>query len=548
MEIGMTKAVHIIVIGLLLFSFLSAQDIPEIWGLDNSTIEKYNFARKNLFEICTKNTDEWRKGSYPELPKHIKRLPVPGGGYTGFWYWDSCFVPQQYMQINSQFSVAYDTFNMFCWEIDQFGRIDNEIMMKEDEPDHPRSQMPLFTWFSNELYKKNNDLEFLMKAYTYASKEMKGFWLNTEKRHPRFDVTTGLNHNDTDIDENRNQQSAWEHGWDNNARMDTETDNWYRVLPVDLNAVLYFNEITIGSWAKRLKSAGYKIKDSDITFWNNRASNRKKQIQKYFYDEKTNYYYDFDLDQNARTKYVSLAPSWLIWAGAIEQKYADEISETLLTKFIQPYNLPPCVLSDNYPKYGKQAGWSMPWSWSPVVHLMTSGLNKNDHLTYIKETLVNKWIRFHGGRAEKYTHEGKAGGVPILGWGMSVYFSMVQNYKLGFHSDLTQNLITLSPITIKNKAGGRFNVHGRKDVSVTYTREANSIGAIVKSDDSYNLKTTLYFDMNTDVSSANVFINNDELEKDQYELVNLDLDSEPEGIRLSSKLKANKTFIISIKK
>lgn len=63
--------------------------LPKVEGLDESILNKYEFASRKLYESTSLQADEWRSGSYPNLPGDIDRLPIPGGMYKGFWYWDS---------------------------------------------------------------------------------------------------------------------------------------------------------------------------------------------------------------------------------------------------------------------------------------------------------------------------------------------------------------------------------------------------------------------------------------------------------------------------
>ncbi|MEI7850927.1 MAG: glycoside hydrolase family 3 C-terminal domain-containing protein [Kiritimatiellales bacterium] len=531
---------------------------PEVWGLDKGIIDKFEFARTNIY-TCTREAAEWRAG-YPELPLDIHRLPVPGGRYQGTWYWDTCFMCQTFLAINDQYPVAMDAFSFFCWELDSFGLIDNRIMIpkgeKKRDMDHPRSQMPLFVWLANSLYCVNGDLAFLKKAYDYGNLEMNGFWLNPNRTRPRLDAGTQLNYNDTDNDTyrdkseiGRQQLSAWEHGWDNSARMDTPTDNWFRVLPVDLNAVLYFNETKLAEWGEILKRNGFPIQQSEIETWQARAANRRARMDQYFYDPARKFYFDYDLDQMKRTDYYSMAPSWLVWSGALDPARNREVADHLLANFINPYNLPPVTLSSNAPSFGRGAGWSFPSSWSPVTFLMAEGFGRYDDLTPTTEILVDKFLQFNGGRAEKYTVNGDPEKTPVLGWGMSTYFNMVQNLKLGFHANMPSHEISLKPFSIVNGMGGRFNIPGHKDVSVTYIKDGTAtVGADIVSEENYNLHVRLYFDTNTDISSYPVYVNGTRLKTGEYELVKLNpkRDSGFEGVRLTRMLSPGETLHIRI--
>lgn len=509
--------------------------LPEVEGLDENILNKYFFACEQLGQTCCRDAGEWRNGSYPDLPVDIDKLPIPGGMYRGFWYWDSCFTCMQYMQIDEQYRIAEDVFKAFCWELDTFGVIDTEILIEEEEKDHPRSQMPLFIWFSDHMYKVNGSLDFLNKAYEYGKKEMQLFWMNTRIERPRYDTEYQLNHNDVNstlLD--RNVHSSFEHGWDHTPRMAVPSENWYRVLPVDLNAVLYFNEKKLAEWGAVLKDHGYPIPQEDIDNWQYNASNRQRRMEELFYNPSVHYYEDFDMDQGDRSGYISLAPSWLLWSGALSDDKVKEVAKYIMTYFIEPYNLPPVCLSDCYPKFGVGCGWGFPWSWSPVICLMAEGFAQYDFLTPITELLIDRFIQYNGGKSEKHDVDGNPAGTSVLGWSMATYFRMVQNLKLGFHPDMTEHKVVFRPYGIVDGSGGRFNIPGHSDIRIRYfKRDKVLVGADIISDEDYMTELILYFDADTDISQYQVYLDGKLLPEDRYKALDLNDDQISEGYRIT---------------
>ena len=519
---------------------IRASQPPEVWGLDKSIITKFDFDRDNLLKQCSLDAQEWRSKAYPNLPADIHRLPIPSAHYPGIWYWDSCFTSQQFMADNVTYSVAEDTFSMLCWELDQFGKIDNQIWAAVQENGHPRSQMPLFIWMADSMYQVGNDPVFLKKAYDYGKLEMNGFWMDAARPRPRIDTGTGLNHNDSDDNSQGNErrrESAWEHGWDNSARMDTPTGNWFRVLPVDLNAVLYFNEKKLAEWGAILKQKGCDIPQAEIDQWSVRAAKRQAAMERYFYNPVKKFYFDYDLDQSKQTDYDSLAPSWLVWSGALDDARRKEVADYFDAKFIEPYNLPPVTLSSKLPSFGTSCNWSYPNSWSPVTYLMADGFSRHDDLAPITETLVDKFLQYNSGRSETSSVDGSPAGQAVLGWGMACYFKIVQGLKLGFLADMTGHTITLRPRHIIDGMGGRFNVPKHEDVSVTYVKDGTkTVGANIASRENYNVKIELYFDTNTNISCYPVYVNGKRLKANEYQLVSLNRDSKMEGCSVTVQL------------
>lgn len=533
---------------------MHAEEQPRVWGLDPSIIAKYERSATELFKICTFPAQEWRNHSYPELPAGINRLPVPGGQYKGFWYWDSCFTGHQFMQINSQYSVAMDVFKAFCWQLDSFGKIDNEILVIDSETNHPRSQMPLFIWLADSLYKVNADMEFLETAYSYGKKEMKGFWLNTSRERPRFDPELNLNHNDTDDTTGterdfRSISASYEHGWDHGSRWRARGELWM-LYPVDLNAVLYFNEATLARWAAILKDSGKNIPASEIAEWQTAAGKRKAAIMKYFYNAEQKYFFDYDKKSLSMSPFRSLAPSWLIWSGALDKEQVLETARYIEKLFIDPYALPPACLEGGYPRYGQSAGWSFPWSWSPVIQLMTAGFDQYPELYSITDKLVNKWLSNHGGMAEKYNAvNGGAGGARMLGWGLSVYFCMAQNYKLGFHPCLDKNLVVFRPHGITDGMGGRFNLHNRGSIEITYHATGReSLGAKVRAEAPVNVELQLSFGDDTKLSGFKPYLDGRKLPASQYRLITLDSEPGLEGAVITFSAPAKAEVMIELKK
>lgn len=123
------------------------------------------------------------------------------------------------------------------------------------------------------------------------------------------------------------QESEWTDGkrWLSNSGLAKTTD----ILPVDLNALLYFIETTLGEVYKAKGKADY-AKSFGLL-----AQKRKAIFNQYFWNERKGFYYDYDFVNQKQRESSTLAGVFPLLVGLADQKQADKVAEKLEREFLK---------------------------------------------------------------------------------------------------------------------------------------------------------------------------------------------------------------------
>ncbi len=217
-----------------------------------------------------------------------------------------------------------------------------------------------------------------------------------------------------------------ESGWDMTSRFYTRCDQF---LPIDLNSYLYKYEIDFAKSAEILGNA-YEKK-----FWEEKAEKRKILINKFMWNEKTKFFYDYDYVQNQQSEFLSLAGFVPLWAGLATEAQARKMLEKLpafKTKYglaiTDKDSLPPAIdLANASEPYRvtlqgvlKHKQWDYPNIWPPAHYQVTIGLLRygfiNEAKNLMDEYLQSNAYAFgnHGKMLEKM--DGQTGDMPPTYW------------------------------------------------------------------------------------------------------------------------------------
>jgi len=122
-------------------------------------------------------------------------------------------------------------------------------------------------------------------------------------------------------------ESEWTEGkrWSSDSDLDKTTD----ILPVDLNALLYFMEISLSEVYKA------KGKDDYAKSFGLLAQKRKTIFNQYFWNEKQGFYYDYDFVNQKQREVSTLAAVFPLLVGLADQKQADKVAEKLEREFLK---------------------------------------------------------------------------------------------------------------------------------------------------------------------------------------------------------------------
>jgi alpha,alpha-trehalase len=365
---------------------------------------------------------------------------VAGGRFREPYYWDSFFILEGLLRTKGSFTeIAYNIIENFLDFVEDFGFVPNGARRYYLN----RSQPPLLTQMVRIYIEATQNATILERALPLLVKEYEFFInnrtvkverggesyslnhyavLNTQPRPESYyeDYTTANNasyyneegevFNETSpLSDNERAQlyanlaSGAESGWDYTARWlktpeDAVSDTFFplrslnviETLPVDLNSILYYNEITIGEFYKR--EGNYTAAKE----WANRAAARSEAIHALMWNDEHYSYFDYNLTSGEQNVYTladdtvseydnSSAPEghqvWLspyqfypFWTGAA----APEIKENP-TNVRRAYERINAALDE---KAGAIAAtnlltgqqWDEPNVWPPLQYIIIQGL------------------------------------------------------------------------------------------------------------------------------------------------------------------------------
>jgi len=380
---------------------------------------------------------------------------VPGGRFREFYYWDTYWIVNGLISCD-MFTTVEGTLDNFVTMLNRFGFIPNGARVYYSE----RTQPPMFTQMVWDFYQaslvRNSTTQEqasvtgidILKKYVGAMNQEYKFWMtqravqvkvngttytlnhyNAHSNLPRpegytEDVNTAIEAGITDPyapnQIYRNIASGAESGWDFSSRWFGNYENLTQVattdlLPVDLNSILYKNEITL-----------HKIYDilaandtSDPTLsqnaqsYLNAAQARKTAIENVLWNEEAGYWVDYNVTDGSPRSTLpeyfyasSFCPLWadMYWDGLTTGKYtADHIQQAFLAA-IQQIGVADFV--GGVPTSMKETSqqWDFPNGWAPLqmfaIHglrnLGTTGCETAAHIASAwLQNNYNGWVAAH---------------------------------------------------------------------------------------------------------------------------------------------------------
>jgi alpha,alpha-trehalase len=236
-----------------------------------------------------------------------------------------------------------------------------------------------------------------------------------------------------------------ESGHDTTYRLDGRCAN---LLTVDLNSLLYKYEIDISRFLEELNGESNSESNSgsnsgldnglnsglnnglnnelnnglnnesnsgldseSIEEWRERASERRKQMDRWLWNEEAGQYYDFDFVKGEQVIYDSATAFWPLWSGAASPKQAQKLISTLLPKLEMPGGL----VSGTEESRGSLSldrpsrQWDFPFGWAPHQIMLWRGLTNYGHLKDARRlayrwlfTITKAYVNYHGVVPEKF--------------------------------------------------------------------------------------------------------------------------------------------------
>lgn len=371
---------------------------------------------------------------WPMLARHVKPdveeyqelysiIPVPnpfiipGGRFKEIYYWDSYWIIDGLL-LCEMYETARGMLDNFVAIVQKYGLIPNGTRVYYLN----RSQPPLFVPMVYNYYMHTEDIDWVQNNIQYLEEELK-FWLEKKtvtievdgEEHilahfccdslgPRPESYREDVHTASYFDTPEKRQEVYndlkacaESGWDFSSRwfFDEQGGNTAnltfietrRVIPVDLNSFLYMSF----SYLAKL----YFIIDNPkrSVYWNGKAVDWKRSIDKILFNETEGIWFDYDLILKKHRIYFYSSNLSPLWCRAFEPINGLNLGKTavkyLLDNSIEDYygGIPASFMPT-----GEQ--WDYPNTWAPLQSIMIEGLENTGDLVASKlaRKLAERWV------------------------------------------------------------------------------------------------------------------------------------------------------------
>lgn len=438
--------------------------------LSQITDEKLkNFGQQivSLWKILARkmNSDVQQNPSQYSLIYLPNGFIIPGGRFKEIYYWDTYWIIRGLL-ISEMKDTAKGMIENLMHLVKQLGHVPNGSRVYYKQ----RSQPPLLTrmvaqyinytgdydWLKENIHILDQELEYWIKERMVRVKKrsmvFRMFHYNAPSEGPRpesyrEDVMTSQSFNDTQEAFNQLKSGA-ESGWDFSSRwfFDSEGQNTgnlsnidtTRVIPVDLNAIIYDAFLTLGNLYDSLKNHTQAIK------WKTKARMQEFAITNILWSEKHGIWLDYDLKLSKHRPYFypsNVMP--LMTDCCVVQKSNYSVKKIL--QFLKDNNIPdyPGGTPTSTIQSGEQ--WDFPNAWPPLQSILIYSLanTKNEEAQKLAFDLADKWVQANylgfqdsGEMFEKYDAEqpGKYGGggeyvvQAGFGWTNGVILELLNTY------------------------------------------------------------------------------------------------------------------------
>lgn len=329
---------------------------------------------------------------------------VPGGRFREIYYWDTYFTAEG-LAAAGRMDIVKNLTRNFAYLVEKVGHVPNGNRYYYIS----RSQPPFLVMLVDLIARKEG--EEAIQEFIPALKQEYDFWmegcenLSEGESHRRvvkkdgyimnrywddrpvpreeswredFELATGLDPEHSRL-RYRHLRAGAESGWDFTSRWfrDEESLDTIRtteILPVDLNALLWYLEHRLGQWTKEERYVEASLR-------------RKTAFDNFFWDQEKEFYFDFDWKDEACTDVWSIAGAYPLFTGLTNEEQADVIAHALEKKFLKEGGLVSTLHST-----GQQ--WDYPNGWAPLQWVAVQGLMNYGH-TPLAKTIAKRWLKLN---------------------------------------------------------------------------------------------------------------------------------------------------------
>jgi alpha,alpha-trehalase len=192
----------------------------------------------------------------------------------------------------------------------------------------------------------------------------------------------------------KGDRSMRESGFDVSFRFGPFGAATHHYAPVCLNSLLYKTEKDMAQISQWMGHSG------DVSKWNKRAEKRKQLINKYLWDQKEGFFFDYNFTTGKKSSYRYATAIYPLWAGLATPEQAGAVEKNIVA-FEKPGGLPMSTEDSG-------AQWDLPYGWGNVEMLAVEGLRHYgynvdaDRISYEFLSMVAENFRRDGYIVEKY--------------------------------------------------------------------------------------------------------------------------------------------------
>lgn len=350
-------------------------------------------------------------------PSMTEKPNKPGRVYFGgIWNWDSAFhmigvsrFDKKLAQEQMEAFFLFQKENGLLPDVINLPEYGNKIMDQYGKP-------PVWAWATEQLDKRQPDIEFLKKMYPKLVKN-ESFW-----RTERYNSEDGLFfYSTTEQGENRDLYIRWESGLDDSIRFDG--GNIEYLYPIDLNCFMVSFYKSMRYIARRLGNT------DDADKWKEREKSLAEKILSTLWSEADRCFFDCNFKEKDFVKVITPAIYMPLWVGIATQEQARELEKYAT----DPQKLYPCMptVALDHPKMNPVGYWRGS-VWMNVAYFAIKGLYDYGFTKTamdIRNTLLD-WIDRDETVHENYnpiTGEGKCS--PEFSWSCVFAMEMVLEIK-----------------------------------------------------------------------------------------------------------------------
>ncbi|GLG99252.1 Trehalase, partial [Gryllus bimaculatus] len=406
--------------------FLKKIKDPKLWEFAKKLNTIWKFLGRKITDVVRENQELY---SIIYIPYGVI---IPGGRFRETYYWDSYWINRGLIT-SEMFYTARGIIANFLYMVRNVGLIPNGGRIYYSG----RSQPPMVIPMVRSYIEATKDIDFLREHLDTLEQEFQ-FWMKhrtvnvtvrgvTYRLARYYEDSMGPRPESYREDIHLGQvfpdaatrqhfyceiKAAAESGHDFTSRWfindrgvnkgDLSNTKTRFIVPVELNAVIYWNASILSRLAKEMGLRKKASKYSDI------AKEWLLAVDKVLWHEDVGTWLDYDLLNKRRRDYfypTNLAP---LWTGCFFKDRAEELGEKALA-YLDRFKIPtfPGGVPTSFEQTGQQ--WDYPNAWPPLQDLVVSALEATDdpRAQRLAREMALRWVwtNYRGWVDTKVMHE-----------------------------------------------------------------------------------------------------------------------------------------------